>query len=111
MKPLFHHSLVNNFFGDPCLYVRLLRERCSLLFDLGDISALTPAQMNRITDVFVTHMHMDHFIGFDLLLRKSLRKESPLAIYGPPGIIQWKTSGTFMEPHQRVSYGHQRILF
>jgi ribonuclease Z len=88
MKPLFRHSLVNNSFGDPCLYVRLLRERYSLLFDLGDISALTPAQMNRITDVFVTHMHMDHFIGFDLLLRKRLRKESPLAIYGPPGIIQ-----------------------
>jgi ribonuclease Z len=87
MKTFFHHRLVNGRLGDPCLYVRLHRERRSLLFDLGDVSSLATSEMNRITDVFVTHMHIDHFIGFDLLLRKTLRREQPLSIYGPPGII------------------------
>jgi ribonuclease Z len=87
MKTFFHHRLVNDSFGDPCLYVRLHRERRSLIFDLGDISSLTTTEMNRITDVFVTHMHIDHFIGFDLLLRRTLRREQPLSIYGPQGII------------------------
>lgn len=87
MKTFFHHRLVNDRLGDPCLYVRLHREKRSLLFDLGDISSLATVEINKITDVFVTHMHIDHFIGFDLLLRKTLRREQPLSIYGPPGII------------------------
>jgi ribonuclease Z len=88
MKPAFHHKLLNGPFGDPCLLVRISRERRSLLFDLGDIHALSPAALNRVTDVFVTHTHIDHFIGFDTLLRASLRKTSPLTLYGPAGIIR-----------------------
>jgi ribonuclease Z len=88
MKPAFHHKLLNGPFGDPCLQVRIIRENRSFLFDLGDIHALSPATLNRVTEVFVTHTHIDHFIGFDILLRASLRRETPLAIYGPPGIIR-----------------------
>jgi len=88
MKPAFHHKLLNGPFGDPSLLVRIIRERRSLLFDLGDIHALSPASLNRVTDVFVTHTHIDHFIGFDILLRSSLTRTSPLALYGPPGLIR-----------------------
>ena len=88
MKPAFHHKLLNGPFGDPCLLVRIIRERRSLLFDLGDIHALTPSALNRVTEVFITHTHIDHFIGFDLLLRASLRRAAPLRIYGPRGIIR-----------------------
>ncbi len=42
--------------------------------------------MYKITDAFVTHAHIDHFIGFDALLRVTLRRETPLNIYGPPNI-------------------------
>ena len=87
MKPSFHHKLVNSPLEDPCLFVRILREKRAIQFDLGDISRLSAAEMNRITDVFVTHAHIDHFIGFDLLLRALLRRETPLNVYGPPGII------------------------
>jgi ribonuclease Z len=86
MKPSYHHRLLNGYFEDPCLYVRVLREKRALLFDLGDISTLPAAELYKITHVFVTHTHIDHFIGFDMLLRVILRREIPLNVYGPPNI-------------------------
>lgn len=88
MKQTFHHKLVNGQFGDPCLFVRLLREGRSFLFDAGDISSLSMGNLLKISDVFITHMHIDHFIGFDTLLRSLLRRSLPLRVYGPEGIIE-----------------------
>ncbi|MEJ2696326.1 MAG: hypothetical protein P8013_06730 [Candidatus Sulfobium sp.] len=96
MKSGFSHRLVNSHFEDPCLYVRIPREKRAILFDLGDIHNLAPSEIYRVTDVFVTHTHIDHFIGFDRLLRMTLRRESPVTIYGPPGItacVQGKLRG------------------
>lgn len=88
MKPTFHHRLVNKEFEDPSLYVRLLRERRAILFDAGNIASLGPGDIQKITDIFITHMHIDHFIGFDMILRALLRRETPLRVYGPDGIIE-----------------------
>jgi ribonuclease Z len=88
MKPTFHHRLVNNEYEDPCLFVRLIRERRAFLFDAGRIDSLSPGDLLKITDVFVTHTHIDHFIGFDTLLRTCLRRDIPLRIYGPANIIE-----------------------
>ncbi len=78
--------MVNGPFEDPVVYLRLLREKKALLFDAGDVSALSAGEIHKITDVFVTHTHIDHFIGFDRLLRVMLRRERPLRVYGPEGI-------------------------
>jgi ribonuclease Z len=86
MKPTFIHSLVNPPFEDPSLYVRIMREKRAFLFDIGTISRLNPGDLQKITDVFVTHTHIDHFIGFDLLIRALLRRELPLRVYGPSNI-------------------------
>lgn len=86
MKPTFIHSLVNNPFEDPSLFVRIMRERRALLFDIGNISRLSSGDLQKITDVFVTHTHIDHFIGFDTLVRALLRRETPLRVYGPSNI-------------------------
>ncbi|MDP2167407.1 MAG: hypothetical protein Q8J64_03635 [Thermodesulfovibrionales bacterium] len=87
MKPTFHHRPVNGPFEDPCLYVRLLREKRALMFDSGEISRLSAGDILKVTDVFVSHTHIDHFIGFDSLLRMLLRREQPLRVYGPSNII------------------------
>jgi ribonuclease Z len=87
MRPLFRPALVNGPFGDPGLYVDVLFERRALLFDLGDIGALEPRRVLRVSDVFVSHTHMDHFIGLDRLLRLSLGRDRPVRLYGPPGFI------------------------
>ena len=88
MKPTFHHRLVNTQYEDPCLFVRLLRERRAFLFDAGHIDRLSPGDLLKITDLFVTHMHIDHFVGFDTILRALLRRENPLRVYGPKDIIE-----------------------
>jgi ribonuclease Z len=87
MKPSFHHRLIHGYFEDPCLYVRVLRESRAILFDAGDLRTLSTAELYKVTDVFVSHTHIDHFIGFDMLLRIMLRRKIPLNVYGPPNII------------------------
>jgi ribonuclease Z len=40
--------------------VDLVFEQRALLFDLSDLSRLAPRKLLRISDIFVTHRHMDH---------------------------------------------------
>lgn len=87
MTPLLHPTLVNGRLGDPALYVECMFERWALLFDLGDLHALSPRKMLRIRDVFVSHTHVDHFVGFDQLLRVLIGRDQTLRLVGPSGII------------------------
>jgi ribonuclease Z len=87
MRCLLEPRLVNDAFGDPGLYVDFRDERRALLFDLGDISALPPRKLLRLSHVFVTHSHMDHFSGFDHLLRVVLGRKPGLVLYGGPGFV------------------------
>lgn len=88
MVPVFHPMLVNDPFGDPCLYIDIQRERRAVLFDLGSIEGVEAAKIMRVSDVFVSHTHIDHFIGFDHLLRLLLGRDKRLRLFGPPGIIR-----------------------
>ncbi len=96
MNALFQCNLVNAPFGDPALYVETRHARQALLFDLGDISALGEGKTLKLTHVFISHAHMDHFFGFDFLLRVMLGRDKHLLLYGPPGItthVAGKLSG------------------
>lgn len=87
MRRLFEARLVNEAFGDPGLYVDFRDARRALLFDLGDISGLAPRKLMRLSHVFVTHAHMDHFAGFDRLLAVVLGRKANLVLFGGPGFI------------------------
>jgi ribonuclease Z len=87
MRPTFHPHLVNGSTGDPVLFVDCLFEHRALMFDLGDIRALPPRKLMRLSHVFISHAHMDHFIGFDWLLRILLGRDKDLQLYGPPGFL------------------------
>jgi ribonuclease Z len=88
MPARFDPHLVNEPFADPGLYVDLRFERRALLFDLGDLSSLPPRKLLRISDVFITHRHMDHFAGFDHLLRFLLGRDKVVRLFGLPGLIE-----------------------
>ncbi len=88
MRPSFHPRLVNGPFDDPGLFVPLTFRKKALLFDLGDISPLAPGDILKISHVFVTHTHMDHFIGFDQLLRMMLGRAKNLYLFGPRGFLK-----------------------
>jgi ribonuclease Z len=87
VKSSFRASLVNGPFQDPALYVALRWQGAALLFDLGRIDRLSPGNCLRLSHVGVSHTHMDHFMGFDQLLRLTLPRDRELTFLGPPGLI------------------------
>ena len=88
MTPSFHPRLINDRFSDPGLFIQFLFERRALLFDLGDLSPLSARDLLKVTHVFVTHTHMDHFIGFDSLLRLLIGRDKEIHLFGPSDFIQ-----------------------
>ncbi|OEU63896.1 MAG: hypothetical protein BA870_11445 [Desulfuromonadales bacterium C00003094] len=87
MRSVFYPRLVNGPFGDPALYVHLAHRGQALLFDCGDLHALTTRELLKIRAVFISHGHIDHLVGFDSLLRAFLYHDLNLQLFGPAGII------------------------
>jgi ribonuclease Z len=88
MTPHFLPTLVNRPFGDPGVYLDFLFARRAILFDMGDLAPLGARKMLRISDICVSHTHIDHFIGFDQMLRIMLGRDKEVNLYGPPGILR-----------------------
>lgn len=87
MRSIFDAHLVNEPFRDPGVCVDFRYERRTLLFDLGDNAPLAPRKLLRITHAFISHTHMDHFIGFDRLVRICVGRHAGIHLYGPPGFV------------------------
>ena len=88
MPSRFRPRLVNGPFGDPGLFIPLQFDRRALIFDLGDLGPLPARDLLKISHAFVTHTHMDHFVGFDPLLRCLLGREKDVALFGPAGFLR-----------------------
>jgi ribonuclease Z len=87
MRPLFHPTLVNGRTGDPALHIEMQFASRAILFDIGDIAALPARKILHTDHVFVSHAHIDHFFGFDRLLRLLVGREKQVALYGPAGFV------------------------
>ncbi len=87
MRPSFLPRLVNGPFDDPGLFVPLAFRKQALLFDLGQVNALSAGDILKTSHIFVSHTHMDHFIGFDQVLRLLLGRDKILHLFGPRGFL------------------------
>ena len=72
--------------GDPSLYIDIIDRKRGILFDCG-FNNFRHASLRKVTDLFISHTHIDHFIGFDALLRLNLSETKAIHVYGPPGIF------------------------
>ncbi len=83
-----HASLINGVFGDPLLHLRLRHQRRSLLFDLGEAGRLPGRIAHQVSDVFISHAHIDHIAGFLWLLRSRIGDLPACRVFGPAGVAE-----------------------
>jgi ribonuclease Z len=81
-------TLVNGSTGDPVLYLDYPGADNALLFDGGENAGLTAAQLGDLEAVFVTHHHVDHFIGLDRIIRANMDRDKVLHVFGPVHTIR-----------------------
>lgn len=81
-------QLVNRSTGDPVLYLDYPGNGNAILFDGGENCALTKEQLGDLEAVFITHHHVDHFIGLDRIVRANIDSDKTLHVFGPVNTIQ-----------------------
>ena len=94
----FQPRMLNALFGDPCLMLRHVQGGRALLFDLGWLEEKLPGKvLHGVTDIFISHAHMDHTHGLVTLLRSMMGPGGRVRLYGPPGFERHMASllGTF----------------
>lgn len=82
IEPTFFSGLLD----DPVLYLHLRPSGRALLIDCGQIHHLAKRVLRSVDALFVSHAHMDHFMGFDTFVRNNHVSPRTFDIYGPPGI-------------------------
>jgi ribonuclease BN (tRNA processing enzyme) len=71
-------------------------QRVNFLIDCGTSSLIglkrQDTQLNDIQAILVTHFHVDHFGGIPFFILNAQffsKRNQPLTIAGPPGLVQW----------------------
>jgi ribonuclease Z len=79
-------TLFSGLLDDPVLYLRVRPSGRALMFDCGQIHHLAKRVLKSVDALFVSHAHMDHFMGFDTFIRNNHISSRTIDLYGPPGI-------------------------
>lgn len=82
LSPSFYSGLLD----DPLLFIRVPPPEQNILVDCGQMSHLTKRILKSIGYLFISHAHMDHFIGIDTFTRSILVSPKTVELFGPPGI-------------------------
>ncbi|MDO9710686.1 MBL fold metallo-hydrolase [Paracraurococcus lichenis] len=88
MRATLLPRLLNGRTGDPGVFLEALHRPGAILLDCGDLSALGPRHLLRVAVVAVSHAHMDHWAGFDALLRPLIGREKVVPVVGPAGFAE-----------------------
>lgn len=82
LEPTFFAGLID----DPCLIIRDRPIHQSILLDCGALHHVAKREMKPVRAIFVSHAHMDHFMGFDAFLRQVHASPRTVELFGPPGM-------------------------
>lgn len=80
--------LINGSIGDPVLYIDYPGTDNALQFDAGELGSVDLKWLSDLEAVFLTHHHIDHFVGFDRIIRANIDQDKTLHIFGPEGTIR-----------------------
>jgi ribonuclease Z len=83
---IFEPYCFSGLLDDPILAIRSKPNSQFLLIDCGKIDQIAKRVLKAVSSVFITHAHMDHFMGFDTFARSVLVSARTIDIYGPPSI-------------------------
>ncbi len=84
LEPTFFAGMLD----DPVLYLHVRPSGRALLLDCGQLHHLAKRVLRSVEALFVSHAHMDHFMGFDTFVRNNHVAPRTFDIYGPPGIAE-----------------------
>ena len=84
LEPTFFAGLIE----DPCLVVRDRPIHRSIMLDCGSLHHLAKRELKPVRAIFVSHAHMDHFMGFDVFVRQVHASPRTVELFGPPGFAQ-----------------------
>ena len=82
VEPTFFSGLLD----DPVLYLFIRPLGKGFLFDCGQIHHLAKRVLKSVDALFISHAHMDHFMGIDTFIRNNHVSPRTIDIFGPPGI-------------------------
>lgn len=88
MRSNYSVRQLNSSFSDPVFFIRNVYMKKAVMFDLGKLGKIGNHELHDVSCVFVSHTHMDHFSGFDRLLRSVLITDMKIRIFGPKNIIK-----------------------
>lgn len=82
LEPTFAAGLID----DPVLLVRVRPTGGNLMFDCGQIHHLAKRTITRLEALFISHAHMDHWMGVDSVIRHLHASSRVVDLFGPAGI-------------------------
>jgi ribonuclease Z len=82
LEPTFFSGLLD----DPVLYLSVRPLGRGILLDCGRVQHLAKRVMKSLSALFISHAHMDHFMGIDTFVRSVHVAPRTVDIFGPPGL-------------------------
>lgn len=85
-------NLIPTFFAglldDPILLLRTRPDGHHVMFDCGQIHHLAKRTFTHLEAIFISHAHMDHWMGIDSVVRQLIAAGKTVSIYGGPGLAE-----------------------
>ena len=70
------------------MVIRIKQQNRNILVDCGQIAHIAKRVLKATEALFISHAHMDHFIGIDAFTRSVLVSNRTIDLYGPPKIAE-----------------------